>query len=111
MTSILNSSSTDFQSNYIYKKRKLCTSSCPLLTKKNNLIIDCSYICIVSKLNPLPQPAPCSQSAPCTPCQNNEPFFISTDRPFYLNNKINPLAPKNYLSNILTNKTQQQYLT
>jgi hypothetical protein len=107
MASILNSSSTDFQSNYIKQKRQICSSSCPLLTKQPNLIIDCSYICIVSKLNPLPQPAPCSQFLPCTPCQNNDPFFISVDKPFYLNNFINPLAPKIYLSNIITNKKQE----
>ncbi len=96
MSSTLKYPPTLFQSEYILnKKNKLLPKKCPISCNKEQKIslitMNLSNVCSVSKLEPIPQPAPCNK-LPCDPCQNNTPFYITNDTPFYISNIIDPIG-------------------
>jgi len=72
-----------------------------LHNNKSNLIIsqytkeNLKNVCTVSPINPYIKPAPCSNSVPCDPCQNNGPVIIdplNATTTFYNEYNIDPLG-------------------
>lgn len=96
---IKNAPSYDYINSFNLGRNTLRLNDVALASiNTSNLIVsqytklDLQDVCTISPIFPYQNPAPCSSTEPCDPCQNNNPITIDLTKTFYQNYFIDPLG-------------------